>query len=62
MILVLLVVVFRQPLATLIWPDTRVQRLLDDANAALEKGHLSAADGSGARQRFEAAQALAFDA
>ena len=57
-ILVLLVVVFRQPLATLIWPDTRVQRLLDDANAALEKGHLSAADGSGARQRFEAAQAL----
>ena len=57
-ILVLLVVVFRQPLATLIWPDTRVQRLLDDANAALDKGHLSAADGSGARQRFEAAQAL----
>ena len=60
-ILVLLVVVFRQPLATLIWPDTRVQRLLDEANAALEKGFLSAADGSGARQRFEAAQALDTD-
>ena len=57
-ILMLLLVVFRQPLATLIWPDTRVQRLLDDANVALEKGHLSAEDGSGARQRFEAAQAL----
>jgi len=57
-ILAVLVVLFRQPLATLVWPDMRVQRLLDDADVALQKGHLTAADGSGARQRFEAAQAL----
>ena len=60
-VLGVVLVVFRQPLATLIWPDTRVQRLLDDADAALEKGHLSAIDGTGARQRFEAAQALDTD-
>lgn len=58
MVLAVAVVAFREPLATLIWPDTRVQRLLDEADAALAKGHLSATDGTGARQRFEAAQAL----
>lgn len=55
------VVVFRQPIASLMWPDMRVQRLLDDAEAALKQGRLSAADGTGARQRFEAAQALDSD-
>ncbi|MET0582278.1 MAG: hypothetical protein ABWZ08_09930 [Pseudoxanthomonas sp.] len=60
-VLALAVVVFRQPLAKLIWPDMRVQRLLDDAEQALRQGRLSAADGSGARQRFEAAQALDSD-
>lgn len=55
------VVVFRQPLAQLFWPDMRVQRLLDEGDAALEQGRLSAADGSGAKQRFEAAQALDAD-
>jgi tetratricopeptide (TPR) repeat protein len=55
------VVVFRQPLANLIWPDMRVQRLLDEAEQALQQGKLSAADGSGARERYEAAQALDSD-
>ncbi|WP_368562725.1 hypothetical protein [Pseudoxanthomonas sp. UTMC 1351] len=53
--------VFRQPLAEALWPDTRVQRLLDDAEAALKRGRLTAEDGSGARERFEAAQALDSD-
>ncbi|MGH8026685.1 MAG: hypothetical protein ACREO0_08155, partial [Pseudoxanthomonas sp.] len=60
-LLVLAIVVFRQPLANLIWPDMRVQRLLDEAEQALKQGRLSAADGTGARQRFEAAQALDSD-
>src|SRR5688500_2270795 len=46
--------VFREPMAEALWPDTRVQRLLDDAEAALKRGHLTAEDGSGARERFEA--------
>lgn len=54
-------VVFRQPIAERLWPDTRVQQLLQQGDAALSEGRLSAADGSGARQRFEAAQALDSD-
>ncbi|MBN6152415.1 hypothetical protein JR065_18920 [Xanthomonas sp. AmX2] len=54
-------VVFRQPLADKLWPDTRIQQLLDQGYAALRSGRLSAADGSGARQRFEAALALDSD-
>ncbi|MFT3756257.1 MAG: hypothetical protein QM769_10000 [Pseudoxanthomonas sp.] len=56
--LALLLVALRQPLAQWLWPDTRVQRLLDAGDAALQAGRLSAEDGSGARQAFEAAQAL----
>ena len=55
------VVAFRQPLANLMWPDMRVQRLLDEAELALKQGRLNAADGTGARQRFEAALALDSD-
>lgn len=61
LIVITAVVVFRQPLAKLLWPDMRVQRLLDEGDAALEQGRLSTTDGSGARQRFEAAQALDSD-
>jgi hypothetical protein len=60
-VVVLALVLFRQPLADLVWPDMRVQRLLDGAESALAQGRLSAADGSGARQQFEAAQALDSD-
>ena len=59
--LAVLVVAFRQPLADLMWPDMRVQRLLDEAEIALKQGKLDAADGTGARQRFEAALALDSD-
>ncbi|MEL1265549.1 hypothetical protein AAD027_14405 [Pseudoxanthomonas putridarboris] len=54
----ILVVVFRRPLADALWPETRVQQLLDQAGQALQQGRLDAADGTGARQLYEAAQAL----
>ncbi|RZA27079.1 MAG: hypothetical protein EOP92_41960, partial [Lysobacteraceae bacterium] len=60
-VVVLALVLFRQPPADLVWPDMRVQRLLDGGESALAQGRLSAADGSGARQQFEAAQALDSD-
>ena len=60
-VLALAVVLVREPLGNWLWPDTRVQRLLDEGEFALRAGQLSAADGSGARQRFEAAQALDSD-
>lgn len=58
LLLAVLLSVFRQPLANLLWPETKIQRLLDDGHRALRQGHLSAADGSGARELFEAAAAL----
>ena len=61
LLLALSVVLLREPLANLIWPELRVQRLLGEAGQALAEGRLSAADGTGARQRFEAAQALDSD-
>jgi tetratricopeptide (TPR) repeat protein len=51
-------VLLRKPIAERLWQGTRVQALLDQGNAAIGQGRLSAADGSGARQRFEAALAL----
>ncbi|SOD54730.1 hypothetical protein SAMN06296416_104342 [Pseudoxanthomonas wuyuanensis] len=54
-------VAYRQPLTGWLWPETRVQRLLDEAESALREGRLSATDGRGARQLFEAAQALDTD-
>lgn len=55
--LVLLIAV-RQPLAEWLWPDTRTQALRQQAAAALAAGHLSADDGSGARELYEAALAM----
>lgn len=51
-------VALRQPLADLLWPETGVQSLLDQADQALQAGRLDAADGTGARQLYEAAQAM----
>ncbi|WP_254775282.1 hypothetical protein [Pseudoxanthomonas sp. GM95] len=51
-------VLLRKPIADRLWQGTRVQALLDQGDAAIRQGKLSAADGSGARQRFEAALAL----
>lgn len=60
-LLLTLLAVFRQPLANLFWPDTRIQQLLDNGQAALASGRLTAPDGTGARQYYEAAQALDSD-
>lgn len=57
-LLVGLGVLLRQPLGDLLWPQARTQALLQQADAALARGELSAADGSGARQLYEAAQAI----
>ncbi|TMN16536.1 hypothetical protein FF950_18480, partial [Pseudoxanthomonas sp. X-1] len=58
LVLLATAVALRQPIADWLWQGTRVQALLDQGEAALKQGRLSAADGSGARQRFEAALAL----
>lgn len=60
-LLIVAIILFRKPVADRLWPDTRVQLLLQEGELALQQGRLSAADGSGARQHFEAAQALDSD-
>lgn len=61
-VLVLLLVVFRRPLADRIWPEASAQALRDRAAHALSRGDLTAADGSGARELYEAALAIDPDA
>ncbi|KRG71712.1 hypothetical protein ABB29_01455 [Pseudoxanthomonas dokdonensis] len=58
LLLVLLVVLLRQPLADRLWPQTRAQALLVQGRQALAEGRLDDPAGHGARQYFEAAQAL----
>ncbi|QCU72705.1 hypothetical protein E5843_14610 [Luteimonas yindakuii] len=53
-----LLIAVRQPLADRLWPDTRAQALRAEAAAALASGRLSAADGTGARELYEAALAM----
>lgn len=57
-VLVVVLLVLRQPLAELVWPQNPAQEALAEAAAALQRGHLSAADGSGARELYEAARAM----
>ena len=52
------VLVLRQPLSDWLWPETRAQQLHADAAQALAQGRLTAADGRGARELYEAALAL----
>jgi hypothetical protein len=57
-VLVLLALLaLRQPLSERLWPQTRTQGLLDQAGVGLAEGHPSAADGTGARELYEAALA-----
>ena len=56
--LVALLVAVREPLADRLWPRNRVQQLSGEAALALARGHLTAADGSGARELYEAALAV----
>ncbi|MDG2525863.1 hypothetical protein P6166_10915 [Stenotrophomonas sp. HITSZ_GD] len=60
-VLVIGIVAFRRPLAQWLWPDTRIQQLLAQGERALSQGRLTAADGSGARESFQAALALDSD-
>jgi len=56
-----LLVAFGRPVATWFWNEPQVEQLLDRGDRALAAGRLSAADGSGARQWYEAALALDSD-
>ncbi len=49
---------YRDALGRWLWPDPRYDALRQRAEAALQAGRLSGADGSGARELFEAALAL----
>lgn len=59
LLVIVAVVVLRAPLAERLLPPSVREQLLAQANQALAEGRLSAADGSGARERF--AQVLAQD-
>lgn len=56
--LALVLTLIRKPLADWLWPETRIQQLMDEGRTALAQGRLSAEDGSGARELFTAAAAL----
>ncbi len=58
LVVFLLAVLFRGGISTWLWPDSRSEELQIRANAALQAGRLTADDGSGARELFEAALAL----
>jgi tetratricopeptide (TPR) repeat protein len=57
-VLLLALLLLRRPLADWLWPETRAQELRDQAAVALAHGHLSASDGTGARELYEAALAI----
>lgn len=61
-VLMALLVVFRRPLSDRVWPEASAQALRDRAAHALSHGRLTAADGSGARELYEAALAIDPDA
>ena len=54
----LLLVLFRAPLANWFWNEPQIEQLLDRGDHALAAGRLTAADGSGAREWYQAALAL----
>jgi hypothetical protein len=56
--LVASVALLREPLADAFWPQARAEALRQQAEAALAAGRLTAADGSGARELFEAGIAI----
>lgn len=58
LVLLLVSIVFRGSISTWLWPDSRSEELQLQADAALQAGRLTAEDGSGARELFEAALAL----
>lgn len=57
-VLLLMLALARGPLGDRLWPQARVHELSGQAAQALARGHLSDADGSGARELYEAALAM----
>lgn len=53
-----LLVLLRKPLADWFWDEPQIEQLLAEGDRALATGRLSAADGSGARERYQAVLAL----
>ncbi|WP_295517470.1 hypothetical protein [uncultured Stenotrophomonas sp.] len=51
-------VLLRRPLADWFWDEPQIEQLLAEGDRALAAGRLSAEDGSGARERYQAALAL----
>lgn len=58
LVVFVLSVLFRGGISAWLWPDSRSEELQLQANAALRAGRLTASDGSGARELFEAALAV----
>ncbi|RDZ26947.1 hypothetical protein [Lysobacter silvisoli] len=58
MLVLIALILLRQPLSDRLWPETRLQQLRNDAAQALREGRLSSPDGRGARELYEAALAL----
>ncbi|MEN1941785.1 hypothetical protein WCE41_11235 [Luteimonas sp. MJ246] len=58
MLAVVALAVLHAPIGALLWPQTRAQALHDEAEQALARGLLTADDGRGARELFEAALAM----
>ncbi len=56
--LALATALLREPLADALWPEARAEALRQRAEEALAAGRLTAADGSGARELFEAGIAI----
>lgn len=54
----LFALVLRGPIAERLWPVAEAEALRQQAEVALQQGRLSADDGSGARERYEAAIAI----
>lgn len=53
-----LLVLLRKPLADWFWDEPQIEQLLAEGDRALAAGRLSDADGSGARERYQAVLAL----
>lgn len=60
-VLFVALVALRRPLADWFWQEPRIEQLLEQGDAALAAGRLSNADGSGAREYYQAALALDTD-
>ncbi len=56
--LMVLVIALRGPITQRLWPVAEAESLRLQAESALQRGRLSAADGSGARELYEAAVAI----